>query len=187
MGYHTFDVEKAEKLEDERRYRFLSAEEFRALVNPAPGETHADLGSGTGFYTDLIAPDVETMFAVDVQPEMHELYEEKGLPENVELVTADIVDMPFEDDELDAAMTTMTFHEIVGDGGLAELARVMRPGGRFVVVDWSARGAIEAGPPRAERFDLARAAESLGDAGFRVARGQERDETFVVVAIRERA
>lgn len=185
MGHHTFDIEKAENLENESRFRHLSAEEFRTLVRPAPGETLADLGSGTGFYTDLVAPDAETVYAVDVQSEMHEYYREKGLPEAVETVTADAADLPFPDGELDGVVSTMTYHEFVGDGALAELARVIRPGGRFVAVDWSARGDGESGPPTDERFDLADAAGRLGDVGFRVVRGEERDETFLVVARRE--
>ena len=184
MGHHTFDIEKAENLEDEGRYRYLSAEEFRSLVRPASGETLADLGSGTGFYTDLIAPDVETLYAVDVQSEMHEYYREKGLPDSVEPVTADVSDLPLSDEELDGAASTMTYHEFVGDDALAELARVIRPGGHVVVVDWSARGDGESGPPVDEREDLAGAADALGEAGFRVVRGEERDETFLVVAIR---
>ena len=185
MGHHTYDVEKAENLEDEGRYRYLSAEEFRSLVRPASGETLADLGSGTGFYTDLLATDVETLYAVDVKPEMHEYYREKGLPESVETVTADVSGLPFSADELDGAASTMTYHEFVGDDTLAELARVLRPGGRLVLVDWSARGDGESGPPVEEREDLAAAVDALGDAGFRIVRGEERDETFVVVALRE--
>ncbi|MEF8780128.1 MAG: class I SAM-dependent methyltransferase [Haloferacaceae archaeon] len=185
MGHHTFDVDRADGLEDESRYRHLSAEEFRSLVRPAPGETLADLGSGTGFYTDLIAPDVETLYAVDVQPEMHEYYRGKGLPESVELVTADVADLPFADGDLDGAVSTMTYHEFAGEPALAELSRVIRPGGRFVAVDWSARGDGDAGPPVDERDDLAVAAGDLADAGFRVVQGAERDETFLLVAIRE--
>ncbi|AUX08413.1 methyltransferase type 11 [Halalkaliarchaeum desulfuricum] len=184
MGHHTFDIDQAENLEDEGRYRYLSAEEFRSLVRPADGETLADLGSGTGFYTDLIAPDIERLYAVDVQAEMHEYYREKGLPESVETVTADVADLPVADDELDGAFSTMTYHEFVGDDALAELARVIRPGGRLVVVDWSARGDGESGPPVEEREDLSAAAGALADAGFRVTRGEERNETFLVAAIR---
>jgi ubiquinone/menaquinone biosynthesis C-methylase UbiE len=192
MGFHTFDPESADKLEDESRYKYLSREELvTALSLDADGnDAVADFGSGTGFYTDDVAPYAGEVRAVDVQEEMHELYREKGVPDNVSLVTADVSDLPFGDGELDAAFSTMTFHEIAGngdDGGPGaevEIARVLRDGGRFVVGDWSANGDGESGPPVTERYDRREAVELLRDAEFEVVRADERPETFFVVAER---
>ncbi|WP_137286294.1 class I SAM-dependent methyltransferase [Halorussus salinisoli] len=191
MGFHTFDPESADKLEDDSRYRYLSREELVAAL--ALGSDRdaavADLGSGTGFYTDDVAAFAGEVRAVDVQDEMHELYREKGVPENVALVTADVGDLPFADGELDAAFSTMTFHEFAGDGhgdggsgAETEVARVLADGGRFVVADWSASGEGESGPPVDERYDRDEAVELLEDAGFEVVRADERPETFFVVA-----
>ncbi|NHN61243.1 MULTISPECIES: class I SAM-dependent methyltransferase [Halorussus] len=118
MGFHTFDPASADRLEDESRYRYCSREELVAALDlgNARDATVADLGSGTGFYTDDVAPFAGEVRAVDVQPEMHDLYREKGVPGNVDPVTADIGDLPFADGELDAAFSTMTFHEFAGDG-----------------------------------------------------------------------
>lgn len=184
MGFHTFDVDRAAKLDDPSRYRFCSREELLSLLDPDPTMVVADLGSGTGFYTDDVAPYVDTCYAVDVQSEMHDLYREHGLPETVETVTADVSDLPFDDDALDAAFSTMTYHEYASDDSLAELARVLRPGGRLVTVDWSADGEGNDGPPRDERFSLGDAVSALGDAGFTVTRAETRQETFVCVAHR---
>lgn len=180
MGFHTYDVERAANLEDEGRYRYLSREELVALL--APGGKIADLGSGTGFYTDDVAPYAERVYAVDVQEGMHDFYREKGVPANVELVTANVEQLPFDDDHLDAAFSTMTYHEFESDGALAELARVLKPGGRLVVVDWSAEGEGADGPPVDERYDATTASEQLAAAGFAVERAAARAETFVVVA-----
>jgi ubiquinone/menaquinone biosynthesis C-methylase UbiE len=113
---------------------------------------------------------------------MHELYREKGVPGNVRLVTAEIADLPLADGELDAAFSTMTFHEFAGDGALSEVARVLGAEGPFVTVDWSAAGEGEAGPPLDERYDLEAATGLVEDAGFSVERGEERPETFLLVA-----
>ncbi|SDM78180.1 Methyltransferase domain-containing protein [Halogranum gelatinilyticum] len=182
MGFHTFDVDRAANLEDESRYRFCSREELLSLLDVDATATVADLGSGTGFYTDDVAPYVDICYAVDVQSEMHDLYREKGLPETVETVTANVEDLPFADDSLDVAYSTMTYHEYQSPDALAELARVLRPGGRLVTVDWSADGEGSDGPPRAERFDLGDVTAQLGEAGFRVTRAETRRETFVCVA-----
>lgn len=169
MGFHTYPVERAD-----------------AVV--------ADLGSGTGFYADDVAPFVETLYAVDVQPAMHDRYREKGVPDSVEFVTAEISSLPFEDGELDGAYSTMTHHEYASpaaaddpaaeDGALAELARVIRPGGRLVTVDWSADGDGESGPPLSERFSLAAATDGLEAAGFDIESARARPETIAIAATR---
>ena len=183
MGFHTFDSDRAAALEDAaERYRYCSREELHGLVTPYAGMCLADLGSGTGFYTDDLAPHVGTAYAVDVQSVMHDHYREKGLPANVELVEADAADLPFGADALDAAFSTMTFHEFADAESLAEVARVLRPGGRLITVDWDRDGVGEAGPPRDETYGLDGAVALQTDAGFIVDRAERRPETFVSVA-----
>jgi len=184
MGFHTFDADRADKLEDPGRFRHCSGEELLAALAVPADAVVADLGSGTGFYTDVIASRVGTCYAVDVQSEMHDLYAEKGIPENVETVTAGVEDLPLAEDALDAAFSTMTYHEYASDESLAELARVVRPGGRVVTVDWTADGPGEVGPPRDERFGVGDAASAFEDAGFTVERAETRTDTFVLVARR---
>jgi ubiquinone/menaquinone biosynthesis C-methylase UbiE len=183
MGYHTFDADDAARLEDAaRRYRFLSAEELLWAVDPAATDTVADLGSGTGFYTDEVAPHAERVYAVDLQEEMHDFYREKGLPENVDPVTSGVGDLPFADDSLEAAFSTMTYHEFASDEAIAEIGRVLAPGGRLAIVDWAATGSGEHGPPVGERFAADEAAAALGDHGFEVEHEAVRPETFLLVA-----
>ncbi len=185
MGFHTFDAENAGRLENAaKRYRSVSAEELQRALSLTGTETVADLGSGTGFYTDDVAVFAKRVYAVDIQPEMHEYYREKGLPENVELVTSGIEELPFGDAALDAAFSTMTYHEFATETALAELNRVVRPGGRLVLFDWSADGDGEHGPPVDERYSASEAAEALAEAGFEIETEQSRVETFAVVAVR---
>jgi len=183
MGYHTFDADGADRLERPAvRYRWVSAEE---VVGPFAADTFgvlADLGSGTGFYTDGVAEHVGTVYGVDVQSEMHEYYREKGVPENVELVASDIADLPFADGELDGVFSTMTYHEFASPEAIDEIARVLRSGGRLVVFDWSADGDGEHGPPIDERFGVSDARDALAAAGFDVERSEARTETFGVLA-----
>ncbi|ADJ15531.1 class I SAM-dependent methyltransferase [Halalkalicoccus jeotgali] len=182
MGFHTYPVERAAELEDASRYRFCSREELLGLLALDGTETVVDLGSGTGFYTDDVAPFAERVHAVDLQEEMHDLYREKGLPGNVTPVTADVADLPLGDGECDAAVTTMTYHEFYGEAALSELRRVLRSGGRLVVVDWSRAGTGDEGPPREERYDLESATAQLEEAGFSIEYSTERPETFALRA-----
>jgi ubiquinone/menaquinone biosynthesis C-methylase UbiE len=184
MGFHTFDVDRAERLSDPERYRWCSTEELLTLLCPHENAVVADLGSGTGFYTDDVAREAATVLAVDVQPAMHAHYADRGIPSNVRTVTGEVADLPLADDALDAAFSTMTYHEFSGEAAMAELARVLKPGGRLLTVDWSAQGSAITGPPLAERHDLADAVRAKTDAGFTVDHAVSRTETFVCRARR---
>ena len=183
MGYHTFDAGQADKLEDaQRRYRFLSAEELLWALSPGDDEVMAALGSGTGFYTDDIAPAANHVYAVDIQDAMHDYYREKGVPDNVDLVTSGVVDLPFETDSLDAAFSTMTYHEFASEEALREISRVLKPAGRLVIADWAASGTGDHGPPLDERFSATDVGEELRESGFSVEFEAERPETLLIVA-----
>lgn len=178
---HTFDVANADRLEDVGRFRYCSRDELVALVG-RESERVVDLGSGTGFYTREVAPYVGTCLGLDVQREMHGIHRQHGQIGNVELATAEVDAIPLATDAVDAAVSTMTFHEFCTPEGLEEIARVIRPGGRFANVDWSAEGAGEDGPGMADRQSAASAAALVREAGFAVERAEERPETFVLLA-----
>jgi SAM-dependent methyltransferase len=182
MGFHTFDVGRADELEDPTRYAYVSVDELLALFDAQQDDVVADLGSGTGFYTDDVAAAVESVYAVDVQAEMHDLYREKGLPENVTTVTADVDSLPFEG-ELDAVVSTMTFHEFATPAAMDAIVEALADGGRIGIADWSRAGQGADGPPLDERFAAADAVEFCEDAGITVRRAEDRRETFVLEGV----
>lgn len=179
---HTFDPAKADRLEDVSRYRYCSRDDLISLLSPSATDLIVDLGSGTGFYTRDVAPHTERLVGVDIQPTMHGLFQEHGVPTNTALVTGGIDALPFDTDVVDVAFSTMTFHEIATPAALREVARVLRSGGRFVTVDWSANGLGEAGPPREDCVTANEASAMVSEAGFTVRQTDERVETFVLVA-----
>jgi ubiquinone/menaquinone biosynthesis C-methylase UbiE len=181
MGFHTYDPDRADRLEDAAsRYRYCSVEELLGAL--AGASDVVDLGSGTGFYTDDVAAHADRVHAVDVQPEMHDIYREKGVPANVDLVTAEAADLPLPDGAADAVVATMTYHEFYSRAALAAVRRVLRPGGRLVLVDWSADGAGDAGPPTDERYGPDQVRDQITDAGLDLRRLDGRPETWLAVA-----
>lgn len=180
---HTFDPANADRLDDISRYRYCSRDELVGYLDPPPDGTVLDLGSGTGFYTTDVAPFTNRVYGVDVQPTMHGLFEANDVPPNVRLITAEIENLPLETGSIDRAFSTMTFHEFAVPAAIDEIARVLRPGSRFVNVDWSQAGEGEAGPPLSERQDAASARQLIESADFEVTDAIERVETFVLVAV----
>lgn len=182
MGFHTYD-KPPETLEDPSKYRSCSREELLWMLSLDGSEIVADLGSGTGFYTDDVAPFADTVYAVDMQETMHRYYrEEKGVPDNVKLVPTAIAEMPLDPDTLDVAYSTMTFHEYAAQDAFETLMTVLNPGARLVTVDWTKHGEGEVGPPLNERYSLKEAREMLTDAGFTAGFSARRPETYVLVA-----
>ena len=96
-----------------------------------------DLGCGTGQLTEVVAPYVRQVIAVDSSADMLDAARVRvSAARNVDLRQGELESLPIEAGELDAAMISLVLHYSPSPGrALAEVARVLRPGGRVLVVD----------------------------------------------------
>jgi ubiquinone/menaquinone biosynthesis C-methylase UbiE len=107
-----------------------------------PGERVLELGPGPGVFSVEAARRTEPdggLVAVDIQPKMIAAVEkrvrEAGLT-NVETHIASAYDLPLEDDSVDRAFLVTVLPEIPDRGrALAELRRVLRPGGVLSITE----------------------------------------------------
>lgn len=97
----------------------------------------ADLACGTGSVTVQLAPHVARVLAVDKTPEMLDAARHRARGcRNVDFHEADLGALPIADGACDAALLLLTLtHLDRPEAALAEMARILRPGGRAVVVD----------------------------------------------------
>jgi ArsR family transcriptional regulator len=96
-----------------------------------------DLGCGTGHVAEALAPCVAKVVAVDESGPMLESarkrLESHG---NVELRVGTIESLPIDDGALDAAILFLVAHFVTDPArAMSEVRRVLRPGGRLLVVD----------------------------------------------------
>jgi len=96
-----------------------------------------DLGCGTGQLAEVVAPYVKQVVAVDSSADMLDAARHRLVGSmNVDLRQGELESLPIEAGELDAAMLSLVLHYSPSPGrALAEVARVLRPGGRVLVVD----------------------------------------------------
>jgi ArsR family transcriptional regulator len=110
----------------------------RALPGLLPAEWHVgDLGCGTGLAAATLAPWVARVVGVDGSDEMLAAAQTRvaGLP-NVDLRRGALEALPIDDASLDAATMLLVLHHLPAPAtALAEAARVLKPGGRLLVVD----------------------------------------------------
>lgn len=141
-----FFAASADRWDDLRRDLFGVRAEFLPLLGLLEPEwTVGDLGVGTGGLAATLAPYVARVVGVDRSGAMLDAARARlaGL-DNVELEQGDLEGLPLDEGELDLAVLSLVLHYVLDPAEVfAEAARVLRSGGRLLVVEMRAH---ERGP-----------------------------------------
>lgn len=110
-----------------------------AMAEPGPRWRALDVATGTGHTAFAFAPAVAWVTATDLTEEMlkkaERVRKDRGYG-NVELLVADVHALPFPDGGFDLVTCRRAAHHFSDiDRALAEMRRVLKPGGRLVVDD----------------------------------------------------
>lgn len=103
-----------------------------------PDAVVADVGTGTGFVLQGLLPFAGRLVGFDASPEMLQVAADNLVHANtrVELRVADGAALPAEDETFDAVFANMYLHHTPDPAqAVAEMARILKPGGRLVITD----------------------------------------------------
>ena len=110
-----------------------------ALGDADLGDDVLEIGPGPGMSTDWLRERVARLTSIEVDHKLAQSLTGRMAGTNVTVVEGDATDMPFPDPSFSAAVCFTMLHHVPTvaeqDKLLAEVARVLRPGGIFAGVD----------------------------------------------------
>ena len=176
MNDRTFSHLQAHKLDLPERQLWLPIADVLALLALNPGETVADIGAGTGYFALPMAGAVGPLgkvWAIDMQPEMLAILSRKledNEVKNVECITGEAKATGVAPNSCNLVLMANLWHELDHiPKVLAEVRRILQPGGRVAILDWCPLADQPPGPPLAHRISSVNVTEDLAVAGFRKA------------------
>ena len=174
MQVRKFDPNHAQRLDTTDRLEWNSPAEIVAACRISSGARVAEIGCGTGWFTfelERVTRPRGMVFALDMQPAMLQILRAKRDSwERILTLPCSENEFELDDDEVDLVFHANTLHECAApEIHLKEVNRVLKPGGRLVVVEWLwCDEESQPGPPNLERLESRTVQSLVEDAGFAV-------------------
>ncbi len=173
MQNRRFHASEAHRLDLPARRISLPPADVLAAMAVHSGQTIADVGAGTGYFSlplaDAVGPQGK-VYAIDAQSEMLALLRQKlgeAPISNVELIHAEAVNTGLPLRSCDLFFAANVWHEFEDRGAvLKEAARVLKADGQIAILDWRTDAPPEPGPPVSHRLHSSNAVHALRSGGF---------------------
>jgi len=150
--------------------REMVAQNFLVEYVEPDGMDMLEVGCGDGTVTALVADWAQSYVAIDTDPD--KLVEAEVRVPGVAFLQGDGEALDFPDESFDVVLFTLSLHHMQADVALLEARRVLRPGGRVVVLEpvpFSEKGRVCA-VFRDEAVDHAQAQQAIADGPLSVVR-----------------
>ncbi len=166
-----FDPARAHVLDAPEREAYLPTPELIELLELDAVEHVVDYGAGTGTLAVAVAEELGErgrVVAIDESREMFERLSQRvsGVA-GVEALLIAENRVPLDDGWAQRIVALNLLHEIRGETALAEMRRLLAPGGYVLVIDWERGRDREFGPPDELLYSREEAEAELRGAGLR--------------------
>ena len=129
----TYDAPRVYRTLIEPQYARI-AEALVAATPLRPSDDVLELGAGTGLLTEMVAPHVRSLVATDAVEEMLDVARPRAPAARFELLNF-TEPFPYDDASFDVVLACLTHAQHLTPT-VAEISRVLRPGGRFAAAQW---------------------------------------------------
>jgi ubiquinone/menaquinone biosynthesis C-methylase UbiE len=171
----------------------VDAELVLSEMRLQPDTVLLDLACGVGNYALASAPFIGpagAIHAFDLWPEGIAALQESARARGLEQIRATVADvskrLPLADGSVDVALLATVLHDLVevgvAEGALREAARVLRPGGRLVVIEFD-KVESRPGPPAAIRLSPEEVETLTAPFGFRPERRIKVGNTLYLLSL----
>ncbi len=125
------------------RWSQLAGEIFLDWLDPASGQRWLDVGCGNGAFTEMVAGRCAPRSMHGVDPSLEQLAYARARPglEAAEFREGDAMALPYPGDAFDVAVMPLVIFFVPDPArGVAEMARVVRPGAAVAAYAWDMEG-----------------------------------------------
>ena len=170
MEQRHFNIKRAPILDSKERLEDLRIDELLTdVAGITKGMVCVDLGCGTGAFSFpmiLLAGAEGVVYAVDDRAAMLDRLRAKNPPPNLQLVHSDAAQTGLDSQIADFCLMASILHEVKqADMLVAEAFRLLKPGGRLLIMEWKAE-LDSPGPPRKLRLSKDQVNQLSSQAGF---------------------
>ena len=173
MHDRRFPASEAHRLDDPERLLWLPPAMVVGALVIQPGDSIADIGAGTGYFSLLLAQAAGTLgkvYAIDSQAEMlgHLQYKlDTRYISNIQAIHAEADSTGLPAASCDLVFMANVCHEFADRSAvLLEAKRILKAKGRIAILDWRPDVEPQPGPPLHHRLGASDAIDSMQSAGF---------------------
>ena len=169
MEHHFDPKQSAKQFDDPARDAWQMPDKVIAALHLRPGQSVADIGAGTGYFSVRLARSeaAPKVYAVDVEPAMVSYVRERAAKEGAMNIVAVLAtpDSPKLPEPVDVILIVDTYHHIGNrEVYFRKLAKSLKPGGRLAIIDFKPDS--PEGPPKEFRFPPEKFKNELARAGY---------------------
>lgn len=175
-GHHhgAWTMDQLRNLERPERDQLMPRAVVLSALGAEPGATVADVGAGLGWLTFPLAVAVGAsgrVLAIDPSHDGIDAISTRARQEGlgqIETIQAPAENTGLPDNYVDRIVWHTMYHDVADrSAALDEMRRILKPGGRWVIVDWDKKP-MEVGPPLTVRMSPDEVKAEVTQAGFEV-------------------